>query len=113
MAKERNSKHIFQQKAWFSGVTNIIKEQTSQDPDQPTGYWYSENINVRSDPMALTLNPATVKESGGTITDFVKWMDITPAALTVYEYGDTGNVYSRTIAGSYSNLFQVPASHGN
>ncbi len=113
MATPKNSKHVFQQKSWMSGISNLLKEPSSQDPDQPTGYWYSENLNVRTDPYALTLNPATVKESGGTVTDFVKWMDITPASLVTYLIGDTGKIYSRTTAGMWSYLHQAAASHGN
>lgn len=109
---EKDSKHIFQQKLWI-GESNLLKEPSSQNPDTPTNFWYSENINVRSDPYAPTLNPATVKESGGTVTDFVKWADITPSALTVYALGDTGNIYSRTTAGVWSLLHQAASSHGN
>lgn len=109
---QRDSKHIFQQKAWI-GISNLLKEPSSQDPDSPTNYWYSENLNVRTDPYAITLNPATVKESGGTITDFVKWLDITPASLVTYALGDTGKLYSRTTAGMWSYLHQSASSHGN
>ncbi len=112
MAQNKDSKHIFQQKLWL-GISNLLKEPSSKDPDQPTNFWYSENLNIRSDPFALTLNPATIKESGGTVVDFVKWMDVTPAALTVYAIGDTGNIYSRTLAGSWNNLHQSAGSHGN
>lgn len=110
MAKD--SKHTFQQKVWL-GISNLLKEPSSQNPDQPTNYWYSENLDVRTDPYAPTLGFATVKESGGIVTDFVKWADITPAALTVYSYGDTGNIYSRTSAGTWASLHQAPGSHGN
>jgi hypothetical protein len=109
---EKNPIHVFQQKLWL-GVSNLRKESSSKDPDQPTNYWYSENINMRTDPYALTLNPATVKESGSTVIDFVKWADITPAALTIYAIGDTGNIYSRSSAGSWSLLHQAASSHGN
>lgn len=109
---EKSSKHIFQQKLWL-GISNLLKEPSSQDPYQPVNYWYSENINTRTDPYALTLNPATVKESGGTVTDFVKWADMTPTSLTTYLIGDTGNIYSRTTSGSWSFLHKAANSHGN
>jgi Concanavalin A-like lectin/glucanases superfamily len=112
MAKEKDSKHIFQQKVWL-GISNLIKEPSSKDPDQPTNYWYSENLNVRTDPYAITLNPATVKESGGTVTDFVKWADITPWTLTTYALGDTGNIYSRSNAGAWNVVTKAGNSHGN
>lgn len=112
MAQSKDSKHIFQQKTWI-GIANLLKEPSSQNPDQPINYWYSENMNVRTDPYAPTLNPATVKESGSVVTDLVKWADITPASLTSYFIGDTGNIYSRTNAGSWSYLHQAANSHGN
>lgn len=112
MATSKNSKHIFQQKMWL-GISNLLKEPSSQDPDQPTNYWYSENLNIRTDPYAITLNPASLKESGGTVTDFVKWADVTPASLITYLYGDTGNIYSRTTSGMWSFLHQAASSHGN
>src|SRR2546421_513287 len=110
MAAQKDSKHIFQQKLWL-GISDLLKQPSSKDPDQPTNYWYAENLNTRTDPYALTLNPATIKESGGVVTDFVKWADITPAALTAYFIGDTGNIYSRTSAGSWNYLHQAASSH--
>src|ERR1035437_4520099 len=108
----KDSKHYFQQKRWL-GISNLLKEPSSKDTDQPTNFWYSENVNIRTDPYAPTLNYATVKESGSVVVDFVKWADITPAALTVYAYGDQGNIYSRTLAGSWTNLHKAGGSHGN
>ena len=109
---QKDSKHVFQQKLWL-GISNLLKEPSSKDPDQPTNFYYGENVNIRTDPYAPTLNYATVKESGSTVVDFVKWADITPAALTVYAYGDQGNIYSRTLAGSWTNLHKAGNSHGN
>ena len=109
MADKNDSKAIFQQKAWFAGISNFLKE-----PQQfPISYWYSQCIDTRTDPYALTLLPATQKESGGQVTDLLKFADITPASLTTYLVGDTGNFYSRTPAGSWSLIAQMAASHGN
>lgn len=112
MSQPKDSKSIFQQKTWL-GISNFLKEPSSQDPNQPTSYWYSEKLDVRTDPWAITLHPATQKESGSTVTDFVKWADITPASLVTYAYGDSGNIYSRTAAGSWALLHQTASSHGN
>lgn len=107
MPAQKDSKQILQQKLWL-GLSNFAKE-----PTLVNYYAYSECLDVRTDPYRVTLLPATQKESGGTVTDFLKWADITPASLVTYLYGDTGNIYSRTTAGSWSKLHQTASSHGN
>lgn len=113
MATEKDSKTVFQQKFWGAGITNTIKEPSSQNPNEALAYWYSQCIDTRTDPYALTLLPATQKESGTVVTDLLKWADLTPSSLITYTYGDSGNIYSRTSAGSWSLLHQTATSHGN
>lgn len=79
----------------------------------PDAYYFGQSIDVRTDPRQFTLLPRTIKESGSVITDLPKWLEIYNATLTAYIYGNTGNLYSRTSAGSYTFLRQVAASHGN
>lgn len=74
---------------------------------------WTRSVDYRTDPMAVTLLPAAVKESGSTVTDLLLWADTTPDNLDVYAYGNTGNFYKRTTAGSWSLLSQIPSSHGN
>lgn len=57
--------------------------------------------------------PASLKESGSVVTDLIKWADLVPLSLTAYFYGNTGNIYSRSSAGSWTNLHTTPSSHGN
>lgn len=109
MAEKKDSKAVFQQKAWYGNISNFLKE-----PQQnPINYWYSECIDTRTDPYALTLHAATQKESGNIVTDFLKFADTTPLSLTTYATGDTGNVYARSSAGSWSLLAQMASAHGN
>ena len=93
-------------KRW-QGISEYPKEGL---PD--TSYFISA-LDYRTDPNQLTLLPGAVKESGTVVTDLVKWMDMMPNDLSVYSYGDTGNLYKRTLAGSWSLITQVPSSHGN
>src|ERR1700722_16657865 len=89
---------IWTQKKWYSGMSNYPKE------DFPYGFARSQAIDFRTDPQAIGLMPASLNESGSVVTDLVKWFDTTPFNLVTYGYGDAGNLYSRTNAGSWSLL---------
>lgn len=107
MAIKPQPNSYWTQKRWFGGLANFPKE------DVQNAFYFAQSIDYRSDAMALTLLPASLKESGSTVTDLVKWMDTTPENLDVYAYGSTGNFYKRTAAGSWSNLYTFANSHGN
>lgn len=95
----------------WQGIADATKESAAgQIPDQ---YYFGRAVDYRTDPNALTLLPRALKESGSVVTDLLKWGDLVPVTLTSYLYGNTGNVYSRSSAGSWTNLFTVPSSHGN
>lgn len=98
---------IWTQKKWYSGMSNYPKE------DFPYGFARSQAIDFRTDPQAIGLMPASLNESGSVVIDLVKWFDTTPFNLVTYGYGDAGNLYSRTNAGSWSLLRSVANSHGN
>lgn len=97
---------VWTQKKWYSGQSNYEKE------DFPYGFSRSQSVDFRTSPY-LSMLPAALKESGSVVTDLVKWFDTTPAALITYSYGDAGNLYARTNAGSWSFLRSVAGSHGN
>lgn len=101
------AKIVFQQSR-FQGIADFNKE--SLIPDQ---FSFSRSIDYRTNPRQITLLPRTVKESGSVITDLPKWADITPQGLVTFVYGDTGKIYSRSSAGSYTYLHQAAESHGN
>lgn len=95
----------------WQGIADAPKESAAgQIPDQ---YYFGRAVDYRTDPNALTLLPGALKESGSVVTDLLKWGDIVPVTLTSYLYGNSGNVYSRSSTGSWTNLFAVPQSHGN
>src|SRR5690242_4721470 len=102
------SQQIWSQKRYIGGISDYLKEDVIKD-----SYYFGRAIDYRNDPQSITLLPGAVKESGSVITDLLKWGDITPSLLTTYFYGNSGNIYSRTSAGVWSNLTTVPSSHGN
>lgn len=97
---------VWTQKNWYAGMSNYPKENF------PYGFSRSQAIDFRSTPY-LALMPASLNESGSVVTDLVKWFDLTPASLITYSYGDSGSLYSRTNAGSWTKLRDVAGSHGN
>lgn len=101
------SKLIFSQKR-FQGISDYLKENPT-----PDAYYFGHAIDYRNDPQSIQLLPGAVKESGSVVTDLLKWGDITPSLLTSYYYGNVGNIYSRTAAGSWSYLHTAAGSHGN
>lgn len=90
------------------GISEFDKESLI-----PSGYAFSRALDIRTNPQNLTLLPKAIKESGSVVTDLPKWGEVYNSNLTSYLYGNTGNLYSRTSAGSYSFLRQVANSHGN
>ena len=76
-------------------------------------YYFGRSIDVRTEPHHVSILSRTVRESGTVVTDLIKWADVYNPTLDVYAYGDTGNIYKRTSARSYSLLRTVNNSHGN
>lgn len=92
----------------FQGIADFDKE--SVIPDQ---FAWGRSVDYRTNPRQLTLLPKTTKESGNVVIDLQKWATSPPSSLIVYTYGDAGNFYSRSTAGSWSLLNTAPNSHGN
>lgn len=93
------------------GASDYLKENAAGQI--ASSFYFSRAVNFRDDPNSLTLLPGPIKESGSVITDLLKWGDITPESLTTLYYGNSGNIYSRTSGGVWSNLHMVAGSHGN
>lgn len=93
---------------FIGGIADFTKESPI-----PDAYAFGRSIDVRSNPRQITILPRTIKESGTVVTDLLKWGETYNSNLTTYMYGNVGNLYSRTSAGSYTFLRQVAASHGN
>lgn len=73
--------------------------------------FFQRSVDTRSDANELTLLPKTNKESGSVVTDLPIWGE--RVLDTLYAYGQGGNLYARTLAGSVSLLRSVSASQGN
>lgn len=93
---------------FIGGIADYNKESLV-----PDSYAMGRSIDVRTDPQNATLLPRTIKESGSVFTDLPKWFTTIPTTLDTYSYGESGNFYKRTSAGSWSFMRQVPNSHGN
>lgn len=102
------AKFVLSQKRFAGGIADYLKESPV-----PDSYYFGQAIDYRNDPQSIQLLPGAVKESGNVVTDLLKWGDVTPSLLTAFFYGDSGNIYSRTSAGSWTNLHTVPNSAGN
>lgn len=99
------SKPVKSTQRFINGIADFQKEGVADS------YSFGRCIDHRTDPRSIKLLPRTIKESGTVVTDLPKWADI--VGTDTYIYGDEGNIYVRTSAGSYSLLRTVPNSHGN
>lgn len=93
------------QTRWDGGISDLTKN--APEPE----YGFGRSVNFRTDPYRMTILSKTVKESGDKITDLIK--DGDRIGTDLYEYGDAGNIYKRTITGSITLLRTVANSHGN
>jgi hypothetical protein len=80
-----------------SGISDYTKESLQTD-----SVAFIRQADYRSDPRRITILPKTSKESGTIITDLPLWGE--RIGDNTYVYGDAGNVYKRTLAGSFKNL---------
>src|SRR3990167_541088 len=90
----------------IGGIADYDKESVI-----PDSVAFIRKIDYRTDPRRWTILPKTVKESGTVITDLPVWGEI--VSDNAYIYGDSGNIYQRTNAGSVTLLTSVPNSSGN
>jgi len=93
---------------FIGGISDFRHENMVAD-----AYYFGRSVDVRSEPHHVGVLPRTIKESGTVITDLPKWGEVYQATMDVYFYGNTGNIYKRTSARSYSLLRSVANSHGN
>lgn len=90
----------------ISGIADYDKESLL-----PDSVAFARQIDFRSDPRKWKILPKTIKESGSVVTDLPLWGD--RISTDTYIYGDTGNIYKRTSAGSVTLERSVASSHGN
>lgn len=73
-------------KQWAGG-------RSPDDTRGPMGsFAYDRQVNFRSSPSVLQLNPQLFEDSGGVVTDLIMDMVLAPSG-DIYAIGDTGNFY--------------------
>jgi hypothetical protein len=92
--------------------SNFVGGIADYDKSGPLNtFAFGRAVDVRSNSRKVSLLPKTTKESGNTIVDLPKWG--VRVGDDAYFYGDSGHLYKRTLAPSYSDLRTVASSHGN
>lgn len=99
------AKVIIPQSRFAGGIAYSEKEGLQ------SSFLFAKSIDYRSDPTKLKLLPKASKVSGGIVTDLI--LDADRQGSDVYSYGDTGNIYKRTSAESWTLEHTVNDSHGN
>lgn len=75
--------------------------------------YFNKCLNIFDEPTQITLLPKTVKVSGETVTDLIKWMvSGTPYDTNKYFYSEGGKIYRETSDGTWSLLRTVANSCG-
>lgn len=93
------------QSRWDGGIADYEKDAALNEAA------FLRSIDYRTNPREVTLLPKTSKESGSVLVDLPK--DGDKVGTDVYYYGDAGNIYKRTTAGSHALVRTVASSHGN
>lgn len=67
------------------------------------GFFYGDNLDIRSDLSSVTAQIKTTKDSSTTITDLAKWIEHDAVNDKTYAYGDDGKFWQES-AGTWSAL---------
>lgn len=78
----------------------------------PNSFAWASGLEVRSNPTQFTVNPRTVQEAAGIVTDLPMWGELA-CNTDLYFYGNTGNMYHKTPAGAWSMENRAAESSGN
>ena len=74
---------------------------------------YGEKLNIFDEPSQMSILPKTVKVSGATVADLIKWIvPGTPHTASKYFYGDAGKIYREESDGTWSLLQNTSNSGG-
>ena len=75
-------------------------------------FQFGQGLNIHDDPDRLQIMPVSTKDSGTTVTDLPLFATPNTVNSNLYFLGDTGNVYKRTSAGTWSKLGDYTAGQG-
>lgn len=96
-------------------INTFFRGISPSDKLGDAGYFnFARNLDIYSEPSAISLNVRTVSESGASIIGgLVKWIVLgTPYDTNAYLYDWDGKIYKRTSGGAYSLLRSVTNSSG-
>ncbi len=79
----------------------------------PNSFAFAQSVDIRSDPNNIAVLPRTIKESGSTVVDLIKWAETYDPTTVTYMIGDQGNFYSRSTTRNYTLLRTIANNHGN
>lgn len=84
-----------QKKIWL--INSFYGGQSEHPKESPKGgFYYGDNLDIRSDLSALGVQIKTTKDSSTNITDLPKWIEHDAVNGVTYAYGDDGKFYSET-----------------
>jgi len=76
-------------------------------------FYFGQRLNIFDEPTRLTIMPKSIKVSGVTVTDLIKWIVAgTPYDTNMYFYSEGGLIYRETNAGVWNVLRTVANSNG-
>ena len=86
---------------------------TSEHPKESPkgGFYYGDNLDIRSDLSAVGIQIKTTKDSSTTITDLPKWIEHDAVNDKTYTYADDGKFYEEA-SGTWAALTTPSTAHG-
>lgn len=97
-----------------TGFSNGISDNMADKTWLPDSCRFSRNLAIFDNLNYVTLNPQPIRDDGGTVTDFVRWMDAAyPFENARYAYGGSGNVYHIDIGNNWTLDQTLSNSQGN
>ena len=101
------AKQVLSLRYFNGGISNSKKEGLKGS------FRNGKRADIISDANEFSILPTTVKRSGSTVVDLIKWIvPGTPSSTDIYSYGSTGRIYSESSSGTWTDLRTVASSAG-
>lgn len=95
------------QKNFYGGIAPSEKIGTTGS------FAFGKSLNIFDEPTQISILPKTVKVSGSTVTDLIKWIvSGKPHDTNMYFYSEGGKIYKETSGGTWSALQTTANSYG-